>query len=214
MLQNDLRPIIQTHTFDVEPYLPFMQGYAPFLISSSFDGSEEITFETFESMLENPVLIHRLSEYRSGKWYLTESERIKAACGGILKPGNYQFAIRRPNKPVQNIFIKHDPYFIEPSREIKFQAFKAEFEIEWSASKEADNFWIFLLPHESRNFLNDLIPVTERQYKETRVILDPQNFPRGGYRIVVRTNRMWDHPSISGFLSEAWSISETNIILP
>lgn len=208
-------PFIQTHTFNVGCYLPSSQGYAPFLVSSSFNGLEKITFRSLDPGESGaPKISHRLNEYSSGKWYLSNEDRFRTATGGPLKPGRYQFVIQRDHDQPEEIIFRYDPYFIGCSNGIVFQRSTAGYRVEWVPPQEADSFWAFLLPTESKNFLEDLIPITRNQFTETSVALAPTQVSVGRYKCVVRTNRMWNHPAIAGFLSESWAISEQILDLP
>lgn len=210
MEKNIFTPFIQTHTFNVEPYLPITQGYAPFLVSTSFNGLEKVTFNS----INEPAISYQLNEYSRGKWYLNDEERIRTATGRSLKAGEYEFIIDMSQGQRKKLIFRYEPSFIGCSDEITFQEFDTGCIVSWVPPQDADSFWVFFIPSESKNFFEDLIPITENQFKETQVNIDSSKIPSGYYKCVIRTNRAWKHSAINGFLSESWSISDLVIYVP
>lgn len=212
-MEKEILPIIQTHTFNVRPYFPFTQGYAPFLVSTSFDGSEKVTFSSLDTDY-SPAISYQLNEYSQGKWYLNDKDRFLTATSGPLQTGQYQFAIQKAHAQPKKIVFPYEPHYIECVGGIEFQRSGTELRIEWMPPNDADSFWVFLLPADSKNFLEDLIPITKNQFIGVQTKLDLPKISKGPYRCVMRANRMWKHPTIHGFLSESWSISELTFHVP
>ncbi len=214
---NELRtyPFIQTHTFHVEPFLQRTQGYAPFISSSLFIGIERVKFQSLAGICfpNTQTSELTLNEFSHAKWFLAKTERVKSATSGPLLAGKYRFLIERTDADPAHVDLNYHPHFVEPVT-ISVRDGPAHVKVSWSKPLAADNFWLFILPVNTSNFLADLLPVTENKYLLQSAVLAKSDLPTGAYRCVVRANEMLKVPDFIGFSSESWGISDNVFNVP
>ncbi len=209
MTEIELIPFIQTHTFSVEPYLTETQGYAPFIASSDFTGHEKVTFQSKNgSRLPDIETSERqLNEFKNGKWYLSDIDRTRSALGGALRAGTYTFLIEGLKKNILVVDVAYNQHFVQPVSNLIGKDSANSVEVSWDKPPNADSFWVFVIPTDAKNFLNELVPITENKYSKESFELRKDKLPSGVYRFAIRANQMWKHPNLSGFISESWATS-------
>ncbi len=213
--QSEFFPFIQSHFFDVGPYLKQTQGYAPFIASSKFTGHEQVRIKTSDGSFfpDTGTTERRLNEFSSGQWFLPDHERVVSATSGALKTGKYIFIIESTDANT-HIEFEHAPHFLDSVRCLNLQKKNDAVEVSWNAPQHADNYWIFAIPCNARSFIEQLKPLTANMITSQINILKMDTLNTGEYQIVVRANRMWRNQFFRGFQSESWTVSTGKFNVP
>ena len=203
-------PYIQTHYFDLRPMGRVFKGYALFVSSGSFNGSEEI--EVQAPALFPDILLNRRSLKsfeKKGEWSQSNPERIKSAMGGALTAGEYLFRVKSKAKNCEMKLLFIDSY-LEPAKKISANVAGDTIEISWTPSRQAESFLVGLLPF-SGEFPKDLFIISHPDHRGNSFKLRRDLFPRGKYWILVRSNEHLPSNLDVGYMRESWGVSETSI---
>ena len=208
-------PFIQTHTFEVEPFLKRTQGYAPFIASLAFSGKEQVNVVAAagKRFPDTDLSERRLDEFSNGKWFLSDSDRVASATSGPLERGKYLFRIEGL-EGISSVEFDFHPQFLEPVNQVNLQDGDEVIKVSWVEPPGADNYWLFAIPANANRFIENLVPVTENLTKGHSAALKKAGLARGTYRIAIRANQMWRRPPFKGFISESWSLSSGEFNVP
>lgn len=208
-------PFIQTHTFNVKPYLDHIQGYAPFIASSVFTGEEDVRLEAPRGFCfpDTGSTERRLNEFANGQWFFSSAERTLSATSGPLPIGKYHYKISSSNG---HSIIEFDyiPYFLEPISKLNISDGDKVLNISWEEPANADNYWIFAIMDGADQFFKNLVPLSENMFVGNKLTPEKSNLKSGIYRIAVRANQMWTHKHFRGFVSESWKLSDDKFNVP
>jgi len=204
-------PYIQTHKFELEPYVPRSHGYAAFIASSAFDGSEKVDFISMNGTLfpDIPSAKRTLTAFSSGNWYMVDQERITSATSGSLPDGKYRFEISRKDRPSIQIELNHTNFFLRAADSFQVFDHGELVEAHWQADPQANSFWVFVFPTDTKDILRDLIPVSSVLHLKTSLQMPKAHLPPGEYKFAVRSNRLWEGGTNWGIDAESWGASQT-----
>lgn len=180
-------PFVQTHTFQMEPYLKNTQGYALFVVSSEFDGTEIIKVRTPNDVVfpDTQKSERTLSQFSNGMWFISDNERTASAMGGPLPNGVYEYSISNV-KGTQTIAFPHSNFFLQLAKDIQIADMGNKFLFSWKAAPEADTFWVFVFPSATNNILNDLKSVSSVMHQPTWYSLIKSDLKSGTYKVAIR----------------------------
>jgi hypothetical protein len=208
-------PMIQTHTFQMEPYLKSSQGYAFFIYSNSFSGNETVTVHAPANALLPDIKAPSrvLNQYSSGQWFISDDDRELSATQGPLPEGIYTATIQTSTKS-EAISFPYHANFLLPATDITINIKDSSIDVSWKADPSASTFWIFVFPVHTTNILKELIPVSSVMHVGSSYQFTPKSVPRGVYKIAIRSNRLWEGGVFWGVDSESWSISNDSFTVP
>jgi hypothetical protein len=207
-------PFIQTHTFQMEPYLKNCQGYAFFIYSAFFSGKEIITVNSPKDVLfpDTKTNSRALDQYSNGQWYLSDKERLSSATNGPLNEGTYFFNIQN-GAEIATIPLNYLSSFLSPVKNISLSDLGASIDVNWNSDSKANSFWIFIFPSNTKNILQDLIAVSSVMHLGNHYTFQKLSLNPGKYKIAIRSNQFWEGGTYWGFKSEAWAISDAEFTI-
>ena len=204
-------PYIQTHYFDLRPLVPVTKGYAFFVDSGMFSGSENI-----EVFAPSGVLlpdIHKpsrvLHAYDSrGSWYQNDAERVMSATSGELSEGAYSFRIVMSNGSLFETSIWYQPNnFLGLATDIKaYFTPNGLVVFSWNAPLGAESYLVGIIPENSTDPLRDIRIISSREHHSNVFYLKSELLPPGNFFIAIRANRHRPQGFI-GYESESWALS-------
>ena len=179
------------------------KGYALFVSSGSFTGSEEIEVEA-PSFFPDIALNHRTlkSFEKRGEWSQPNAERVKSAMGGALPSGEYSFRVKSPAKFCEEKVTFVESY-LEPAKAITTSKQGDRIRISWVAASQADSFLIGLLPVFGE-FPKDLFIISHPDHRGKILELRRDLFPKGKFWVLVRSNQHMPPRLDIGYARESW----------
>lgn len=209
-------PFVQTHTFQMEPYLKNVQGYALFIAADEFTGNESVTVKAPENLLFPDTKTNErvLNQYSGKQWYFSDKDRVISATNGPLPEGKYFFEIAINSDPIETITLNYKNYFLPPVKDIEIQNNGRTITSVWNAPSTADTFWVFVFPSETKDILKDLTPMTSVMHRKNHVTFRCSDLKPGRYKIAIRANEFWEGGTFWGFKSESWAISAEEFTIP
>lgn len=202
-------PFVQTHAFQMEPYLKNCRGYAFFIYSAIFSGKEIVTVNSpKDALLPDTKTNDRvLNQYSTGQWYISDNERISSATSGPLTEGAYTFNIQN-GAEISTISLNYSSSFLSPAKNISLKDLGASIEVSWNPDTKANSFWIFIFPSNTKNILQDLVAVSSVMHLGSHYTFQKASLGAGKYKLAIRSNQLWEDGPYWGFKSEAWAISD------
>ncbi len=207
-------PMIQTHSFEMEPFLKNTQGYAFFISSPMFSGKEVITVKApADTLLPDINMKDRvLNQYSERRWHISDQDRVFSAQGGALPEGTYTFEIKTETEKY-TLDFDYKKFFLKPAKNIFVNDLGSNVDITWQSDLNSNTAWPFVFPVSTKNILKDLIAVSSVMHIGNKHNFDKINLKPGRYKVAIRSNKLWERGTFWGFQSEAWAISSQEFIV-